>query len=231
MIISSIQRAPLTLWGEAMTDVLTTPAPAADFTARHATRLSAAALGLAGLAFAAYPMLRGSGSEAGMSGAELYARPAWLFAHVLGMVGFVAAGWGLGAVDRAAGRWAVAGAVLVLPFYGAEAYGLHALGRRAVETGDGSMVAAADMFRYEPVAVTTFTVGLLLVAAAGVRLLTRARRGHGGQRAGLLLTGLALVTYVPQFFGPIEGRIAHGVLLGAGLIALAGSVLTGRARA
>ena len=89
---------------------------------------AALALGLASLAFAAYPVLRGYGPETGMEGAALYARPAWLFAHLLGMAGFVLVATGLAGVDERAGRWATWGAFLVLPYYGAEAFGLHALG-------------------------------------------------------------------------------------------------------
>ena len=50
---------------------------------------AAAPLALAGACFAAYPMLRGYADESGLVGAELYARDAWLYAHVLGMAGFV----------------------------------------------------------------------------------------------------------------------------------------------
>lgn len=187
---------------------------------------AALVLAIAGAAFAAYPILRGSGSEAGLAGAELYARDAWLIAHVLGMAGFAAIGWGLGVVDRLAGRLALAGALLVLPYYGAEAFGLHALGQRVLETGDASAIAAADLFRYQPLAMTMFVAGLVLVAGAGVRLLLKVRHGPGGQRIGLLLTGAALATYLPQFFVPIGGRIGHGVVLGLGLLALAGTLLT-----
>jgi hypothetical protein len=183
--------------------------------------LQGIALAVAGIAFAVYPMLRGAGSETGMSGADLYARPAWLVAHVLGMVGFVLTAWALTSLDRLAGTLAVAGTALVLPYYGAEAYGLHAIGRRVVETGDTSAVAAADLFRYEPVAMTTFAVGLLLLAAAGVRLVLMSRDHAGMVRWGLALTGITLATYLPQFFLPIEGRIGHGVLLGTGLLLLA----------
>lgn len=112
---------------------------------------------------------------------------------------------------------------MVLPYYGAEAFGLNAIGRLAVQTHDGSGIAAANMFRYQPVAMTIFAVGLLLLAAAGVRLLLTLRRRTGWSRFGLVLTGLALVAYLPQFFVPIEGRIVHGIVLGAGLLVLAGA--------
>lgn len=182
-------------------------------TPAHALLIGAAALGT-------YPVLRGSGAETGLVGAELYARPAWLVAHALAMVGFVALWHGLQAVDQRAARRMLAGTLLVLPYYGAETYGLHAIGRHAVETGDGSLVAAADLFRYEPVALTTFGVGLLAMAWAGVRLLQLIPTTTGPARWGLTLTGLGLATYLPQFFVPIEGRIIHGVLLAAGIVLL-----------
>ncbi|QGN33970.1 hypothetical protein [Microlunatus sp. Gsoil 973] len=179
------------------------------------------ALIAAGIAFAVYPILRGSAVETGFSAAELYARPAWLLAHSLGMIGFIASAWGLLAVDRWAGRLAFGGTLLVLPYYGAEAFGLNAIGRLAVQLHDPSGVAAADMFRYQPVAMTAFAAGLLLVAAAGVRLLLLLRHRPMFLRVGLTITGLGLLTYLPQFFVPIEGRIADGIVLGIGLVLLA----------
>jgi hypothetical protein len=180
-----------------------------------------AALGLAALAFAAYPVLRGYGPETGMEGAALYARPAWLLAHLLGMAGFVLVATGLAGVDERAGRWATWGAFLVLPYYGAEAFGLHALGAEVLATGHGDMTAAADAFRYHPVALAMFTVGWAAFAAVGIRLIVLARRAGGASRWGLALTGIALLTYLPQFFLPPAGRVSHGLLLAAGLALLA----------
>ncbi len=189
---------------------------------------AAAALGAAGIAFAVYPAVRGYGTETGMAGAALYARPAWLLAHLLGMAGFVLAATGLAAVDARAARWATWGAFGVLPYYGAEAFGLHALGVRVVETGHTDMTAAAHLFRYQPLALTLFTLGWVAFAAVGVRLLVLARRSSGSRRVGLLLAGAALVTYLPQFFLGPSGRITHGLALAAGLLVLA-ATLRGRA--
>lgn len=61
----------------------------ADRSSEQILRVSA--LVIAAIAFALYPMLRGSAPETGLSGAELYARPAWLLAHCLGMAGFISA--------------------------------------------------------------------------------------------------------------------------------------------
>jgi hypothetical protein len=187
----------------------------------HPSRGATAALAAAGLAFAAYPVLRGYGTEAGMAGAELYARPAWLLAHLLGMAGFVLAATGLAAVDGRAARWATWGAFGVLPYYGAEAFGLHALGVRVVETGHADMTTAATLFRYQPVALTLFVLGWAVLAAVGVRLLGLARHERGVLRLGLVLTGVALATYLPQFFLAPVGRIGHGLVLATGLLLLA----------
>lgn len=197
-----------------------------DATSRSARpTITAAALAIAGLAFAFYPMLRGSGSESGAAGAELYARDAWVVAHALGMLGFVLASWALGILDRLTGHLAMAGTLLVLPYYGAETFGLHAIGQQALDTGEMSGVAAADLFRYQPLAVTMFAIGLLLLAAAGVRLLVLARGNRAMMRPAQLLVGAGLATYLPQFFLPIEGRIVHGLVLGVGLVLLAAALL------
>ncbi|HET9648247.1 MAG TPA: hypothetical protein VFP34_08450 [Microlunatus sp.] len=191
---------------------------------------SAGALALAGLAFIAYPVLRGYGVETGLAGAALYARPEWLLAHVLGMVGFVLLAIGISAVDERAGRWATWGAFGVLPYYGAEAFGLHALGIQVQRTGHADMTAVADLFRYHPIALTVFALGWIAFGAVGVRLIRLARRRSGLERAGLLLVGIALLAYLPQFFLPAFGRIGHGVVLGCGLLLLGYVVQSGRRR-
>lgn len=192
-----------------------------------------AGLVVAGLAFAAYPALRPYGPESGLRGAADLGSVFWLVAHVLGMLGFVSLALVLrAAADRVPWPWtgrpvreaetrmwlAVA---LLLPYYGAEAYGLNALGRYAVEQGDAGALDVADTFRYAPFEVTTFAAGLLLLVLVGGRIahglwLT----GHLG-RTGGLLTGLGLATYLPQFFGSPTVRIAHGVALGIGLVLVA----------
>lgn len=187
--------------------------------------LPAAALTIAAVGFALYPILRSSANEVGLTAAALYARPAWLLAHCLGMIGFITASWGLGRIDRLAGRLAFGGTLLVLPYYGAEAYALHAIGTLALRLHNASGIPAADMFRYQPVAITTFGIGLGLLAAAGVRLLYLLRRSSNLRRIGLLIVGLALIMYLPQFFLPIQFRVVHGIVFGIGLLVLAWTVV------
>jgi hypothetical protein len=196
----------------------------------HRTRTTTAGLVVAGLAFAAYPALRPYGPETGLAGAADFGASEWLIAHVLGMVGFVSLAFALRSA-AAATPWSWAGGslrgletstwvavALLLPYYGAEAYGLNAVGRHATEHGDARAMEIADSFRYAPFEVTTFSVGLVVLAVVGVLL----ARGlwHAGSlgRVGGLLAGAGLVTYLPQFFGTPGVRVAHGVMLGAGLL-------------
>ncbi len=192
-----------------------------------------AGLVVAGLALAAYPALRPYGPESGAEGAADFASTAWLASHALAMVGFVLLAfvlrsavvstpwpWAGQPVRKAESRMWVAVALL-LPYYGAEAFGLHALGGYAQEHGDGRVLDVADSFRYAPLAMTTFAVGLVLLAFVGARL------GHGlwhsgaVGRAGGVLAGLGLATYLPQFFGAPGLRVAHGLVLGLGLVLMA----------
>jgi hypothetical protein len=192
-----------------------------------------AGLASAGLAFAAYPVLRPYGPESGVAGATDFAATAWLVSHALGMLGFVALAFALrSAADQAPWRWTGRpvrevesrmwlAAALLLPYYGAEAYGLNELGRYALDSGDTDVLAVAEAFRYAPFEVGTFAVGLLLLVLVGGRL------AHGLWRSGLLgrtggiLAGLGLATYLPQFFGTPALRIGHGVVLGLGLVLIA----------
>ena len=196
-----------------------------------------AGLLVAGVSFAAYPALRPYGPETGTTGAADFGSTAWLAAHVFGMVGFVALAFALrAAADGPPWRWtghpvrkaetrmwlAVA---LLLPYYGAEAYGLNELGRYATEHGDAGVLDVADAFRYAPFEMTTFTLGLLALVLVGARLAHGLwRSGRLGRTAGIL-AGLGLATYLPQFFGTPEVRIAHGALLGLGLVLMAVAAL------
>lgn len=188
-----------------------------------------AAFVIAGVSLAAYPMLRPYGPEVGLEGARDFGSPWWVAAHLLGIVGFAAIAFGLRAAVAGGVSWggrplrevetrAWVAVVLLLPYYGAEAYGLSAVGRHAVDTGDPSVLAVADSFRYAPVEMTTFALGLVVLAAVGLRVVLGLWHQRGAVRAGALLTAAGLMTFLPQFFGSPEVRIAHGVVLGLGLV-------------
>lgn len=138
---------------------------------------------LAGVAMAGYLLARPYPDD--------FASPWWIVSHTLGMVGFVALAV-LG--DRAGGRvrpLLTLGAALVLPYYGAETFGLAA-------------GADPEAFRMQPVALGMFLLGLAAVAAGGLLL---ARRTTAAVPLGVLM---ALV--LPQFWLPPVGRMGFGVL-------------------
>ena len=69
--------------------------------------------------------------------------------------------------------------MLVLPYYGAETFGLHAIGRAGLT--DPSVMPLVDEVRDHPAAITTFGIGLLLLAVSGVAV---AIAWQGAVRAG-----------------------------------------------
>jgi hypothetical protein len=189
------------------------------------------ALVVAGLLLAAYPLSRPWADTSPGGAPEAFASPWWPIAHTAAVLGFIALALALRAWPasgdpsplrdprRAESRAWIAVALLG-PYYGGEAYVLHEIGRRAQDVGDPSLVDLADQFRYAAIPLTIFALGLLALALVGGRLIALTRdRGRVARVAGIL-AGLGLLTYLPQFFLPPVGRIAHGLLLGAGLLLL-----------
>lgn len=187
---------------------------------------------LAGAAFALYPALRPYADERTLAGLAGMASTRWLTAHLLGMLGFALLPVALGTLGasapaarprplRLARALAYAGVVGTLPYYGAEAFGLHAVGAYATATGDLALLSVIDGVRYEPAAITLFGVGLLAVAAAGVLTWLASAGSPRGRQVAAGLLALALVLFLPQFFAPAPLRVAHGLLLALGCWAVA----------
>lgn len=182
--------------------------------------MRAAALLFLGLVFAAYPIFRPYSSETGSAGAQAFASPAWVVAHCFAMLGFVV--WGL--VVLYSGRrsdlaiiatWIGVG--LVLPYYGAETFALHALGVESATTSTPALIDLADPIRYSPVQTVMFGLGLMLIAVGAVAFALRNRY------ATVLAVGFVL--FLPQFYAPPTLRIAHGLLIALGAIIAARAVL------
>jgi hypothetical protein len=174
----------------------------------------------AGALFVAYPVVRPYSSEVGLAGAQAFGSGRWVLAHTLAMLAFgcLAAGVFAFTPDRMARSTVLVGVGLVLPYYGAETFGLHALGVAALKGNDGTLTGISDLVRNNPVALVMFGLGLIALAACGIRL---ARLGWSHAKLGSALAAIGLVTYLPQFFGPPWMRIAHGILLAVGLVLLA----------
>lgn len=167
-----------------------------------------------GALLAAFPLIRPWGDKAGGPAdmVDAFASPMWVAAHVAGMGGFVflaaaVVAWRRRHDANAGGIpwWVASGVALMLPFFGAETFGLHVIAGSAPQ---GQAIAAANAIREGTVQLTMFAAGLLLIAVGAVLL---ARR----DRSATLLS-FALVTYLPQFFVAPQLRVAHGVVLFAG---------------
>jgi hypothetical protein len=188
--------------------------------------MSRSALVLAGVLFLLYPVLRPWTDETTSAGAfEAMSSGAWVVSHFLAMVGFVLVPLALLGLRDVVGLTAVGvmwvGAGLTLPYYGAEDFGLHA----AATEGGGDLLAVADAVRYNPVAVTGFGVGLVLLAVGSVLVARAVWRGVDGvhKYSAVAFAG-GFVLFLPQFFAPAPVRIAHGVLMLVGLVWMAFAV-------
>lgn len=200
------------------------------------TRTSLAALASAGLLFAAYPLVRPYTDETTMAGARAMASSAWVAAHSFAILGFVLLVVALPdalahsgvrrATNQRASLVAGLGAGLVLPYYGAETFGLHAIGQEVVARNDLGLLALTNSVRYQPIAIAAFGVGLVLLATAGGMIGVGLWQSGGELRSaavrwGGVLVAAGLVLFLPQFFAPAPLRIGHGLLMALGCVVLA----------
>ncbi|MEP9392975.1 hypothetical protein ABLE94_12040 [Gordonia sp. VNK1] len=202
-------------------------------TATSAPAISGIAMIAAGVMFTLYPLIRGFGSEERRAGAEMFAALSWMAAHLCAMVGSVLIAVALRFLPSAGSAleltaWLAAS--FLLPYYGAEAYGLNALGHWARDNANYDALQIADGFRYAPVPMITFGIGWILLAAVGIALIVQAARDRGGpamNRLGAAISGFGLTVFLPVFFVPGVLRIAHGIVLAVGLIIWGVAVLIG----
>ena len=203
-------------------------------TSRTRSRSGALALAVAGVLFVLYPAVRPWQDESTVAGAtKAMSSGAWVAAHVFAMVGFVLVALGLlglwNAVSRTrAERLALApvvttwiGVGLTLPYYGAEDFGLNAIARKAADGQVSDLLGLVEAVRFSPVPITTFGLGLLLLAAGAVLAAVAIWRSGVLARSSGILFAAGFVLFLPQFFTPPAVRIAHGVLVAAGSIWLA----------
>jgi hypothetical protein len=203
-------------------------------TSRTRTRSGALALAVAGVLFVLYPAVRPWQDESTVEGAtKAMSSGAWVAAHLFAMVGFILLALGMLAVWNAVSRTraerlgfaavvtAWVGVGLTLPYYGAEDFGLNAIARKATEGQVPDLLGLVDAVRFSPVPITTFGLGLLLLAAGAVLAAVAVWRSGALPRPSGILFAAGFVLFLPQFFTPPAVRIAHGVLVAAGSIWLA----------
>lgn len=190
------------------------------------TRSGAAALAAGGVLFLLYQTVRPYTGETGAQGAATMASTAWVAAHTMAMAAFVLVTLGLAVAHtvlrtRTSATAAVltgVGAGLVLPYYGGETFGLHAIATRALRTGDIGLMTLVDDFRYNPVALTMFGAGLLLLGAGAVAAAVAAQRAGTLPAWPFAVLAAASVLLLPQFYGTGPVRMAHGALFALGAV-------------
>lgn len=199
-----------------------------------ATHLATAAMA-SGVLMAAYLLLRPYGDVQGRKGeVDAMASTLWVVSHTFGMLALASfASLVLRLSDLSedwvgmVGRWsAKSGLVLVLPYYGAEAFALHVIAQHSATEPDS--IDLVEQIRNQPVAITAFGVGLLLLAVSGICLaiMWRSVAGTVGWAAAPLGGLMALL--LPQFYLPPAGRMAYGVLFLAAAVGFALTVSSRR---
>ena len=202
-------------------------------------RLGAVSLALSGILFVLYPLLRPYSDEASLQGAAAFASPAWILAHLLGVVGFIFVALGCLGLSSAlqhttARRFASLALVLswigvglILPYYGAEMFGLRALGQEALRQHSPALLSLVDSVRLGPGAIV-FVAGLGLLAIGAILAAMAVWRSGALSRWSGIPFALGFALYLPQFFGPPPIRVAHGLLVALGCIWLAVSLVRGQ---
>lgn len=204
-----------------------------DVSPDYRTRMGAVAFAIAGILFAVYEAVAPRADETTLEGAASWASAGWSVAHISAIVGLILIPLGYGAIrgfldgtpqERAAHLAAVVGYIgsgLTISYYGAEVYGLKAIGERALADGDPSLTDVGNDFRLDPAAMTVFAIGLLLVAIAAVLASIAVWRSGSLPRWSAVPLAALLVTMLPQYFLPHAGRIIWGVLVAVAALWLA----------
>lgn len=206
--------------------------PVGVSTSALGSRLTAASLVFAGVCFVLYPAIRPFSDEVSMHGAQAFASTAWLIAHTLAMIGFILLTVGLFGMYtqlREKGHLAATGLVssmigvgLTLPYYGAEVFGLHAVGQAVVNRNDVSLMSIVNSIRWEA-GIWFILIGLALLGIGTILFAVAIwRSGSLPKWSGIpLAIGFAL--FIPQFVATQPVRIAHGflILVGSALVAWA----------
>jgi hypothetical protein len=198
--------------------------------------MGAVAFAIAGILFAVYEAVAPRADETTLDGAASWASVGWSVAHISAIVGLILIPLGYGAIrgfldgtpqERTAHLAAVVGYIgsgLTISYYGAETYGLKAIGERAVADGDPSLTDVGNDFRLDPTAMTVFAIGLLLVAVAAVLASIAVWRSGSLPRWSAVPFAALLVIMLPQFFFPQAGRIVWGVLVAVSALWLAAAL-------
>jgi len=182
--------------------------------------------------FVLYPAIRPFSDEASLQGAEAFASAAWILAHVLAILGFILLTLGLFSLyislqQTSAERLAFLalilswiGVGLTLPFYGGEAFGLHAIGQEAIRQQSSAPLNMANDVR-SGAGLVIGLAGLMLLAAGTVMAAIAVWRSSTLPKWSGIPLALGFALYIPQFFGTQPIRVVHGMLVAVGCVWMA----------
>jgi hypothetical protein len=198
----------------------------------YRVRIGALSLVISGILFVLYPAIRPFSDEKSLQGAEAFASNAWILAHVLAMLAFILLTLGMLAlhirlqgtsVERLAFRMLVVcwlGIGLTLPFYGAEAFGLHSIGKEALRQQSPAFISVANDVRTGP-GLPIFILGLALLAIGAIMAAFTVWKTPGFLKWSGIPLALGFVLYIPQFAGTQPIRIVHGAVIAVGCLLIA----------
>jgi hypothetical protein len=182
------------------------------------------ALVLSGIFFVLYPAIRPFSDESSLQGAAAFASSSWVLAHSLAIVAFILLALGLlGLYIRLKGTrveshamvalvliWIGAG--LTLPYYGAETFGLHAIGQEALRQNSPELISLANSVRWQE-GIVFIGSGLLFLAAGTILFAVAIWKSSSLPRWSGIPLAIGFALYLPQFGTPQEIRVTHGLLI------------------
>jgi len=112
---------------------------------------------------------------------------------------------------------------LTLPFYGAEVFGLYAVGQEAIRLQDVRLIDLAGDIRFGP-GFVMILAGLILLGIGTVLAASAAWTSRIVARWSGIPLAVGFVLYLPQYMGSQPIRIAHGLLIAVGCIWVAASM-------
>jgi hypothetical protein len=193
------------------------------------------ALVLSGIFFVLYPAIRPFSDESFLQGAAAFASSSWVLAHSLAIVAFILLALGLlGLYIRLKGTrveshamvalvliWIGAG--LNLPYYGAETFGLHAIGQEALRQNSPELISLANSVRWQE-GIVFIGSGLLFLAAGTILFAVAIWKSSSLPRWSGIPLAIGFALYLPQFGTPQEIRVTHGLLIMIACVLMAWSI-------
>jgi hypothetical protein len=188
------------------------------------SRLAALAFIVSGIFFVLYPAIRPFSDESSLQGALAFASSSWVLAHSLAMLAFILLTLGLlglylrlqaTSVERTA-LWALVlswiGVGLTLPYYGAEVFGLHAIGQAALQQQNPGLLSLVNAVRWEQ-GIVFILVGLFLLAVGTILFAIAVWRAGSPLRWSGVPLAVGFALYIPQFTTSQFVRVGHGLFI------------------